>query len=90
LKIIESRHVATLALVGWYLLMPPWYEDKRAPDWNAPLNQWVINQSFDTAGECETIRLKLIKKDFSSDAMVNHRARVSACVSTDDPRLKEK
>jgi len=37
---MNIRHAAALALVGWYLLMPPW----GTTDWNtsAPLTEWNV------------------------------------------------
>jgi hypothetical protein len=80
------RDAAALALVGWYLLMPPWYQGKREPDFNAPLSEWVINQS--TANECEDILMSFQGKSQTSDSSIDRRRRASACVPTDDPRLK--
>src|SRR6185312_12144148 len=35
---MKPRHAAALALVGWYLMMPPW---NPALDANAPLSKWA-------------------------------------------------
>ena len=37
------RKAAAFALVGWYLMMPPWGK------LNAPLSEWVVYRSFDSA-----------------------------------------
>jgi hypothetical protein len=51
---LHSRHLAALALVGWYLMMPP--DSARIPhdvDADAPLSHWVIVTSFDSEDNCE-------------------------------------
>ena len=50
----KSRHLAALALVGWYLMMPP--DSAKIPhdvDADAPLSHWVIVTNFDTEDNCE-------------------------------------
>jgi hypothetical protein len=49
-----NRHVATFALAGWYLMMPP--DSSKIPhevDATAPLSRWSIVTSFDTSEKCE-------------------------------------
>ena len=51
---VKTRHAAALALVGWYLMLPP--TDGPGlfgvnPD--APIARWEIQTGFDTARECE-------------------------------------
>jgi hypothetical protein len=54
---MNLRHAAALAMMGWYLILPPMPMDSvtgigpTAPD--APLSKWTIIESFDTAGDCE-------------------------------------
>ena len=43
-----------LAAVGWYLMMPPWGK------LNAPLSEWVVYQSFDSAEVCTVARKSLV------------------------------
>jgi hypothetical protein len=52
------RHAAALALVGWYLLIPPVFspmgDHPRAfNDLNASLNRWDIQASFESDTSCE-------------------------------------
>lgn len=57
---MKPRHAAALALVGWYLMLPPLRVEGPASDPNtpveadtkAPLSQWTIVLGFDTAKEC--------------------------------------
>jgi len=72
---MKLRHAAALALVGWYLTMPPVNPvDERAArlnsdgymksgkwtvELNAPLVQWTIDERFDTTSGCEVARTRL-------------------------------
>ena len=50
----KSRHLAALAFVGWYLMMPP--DSARIPhdvDPNIPMARWITITSFDTEDKCE-------------------------------------
>jgi hypothetical protein len=47
---MRVHHVAALALVGWYLMVPPGPLDHRRFD--APLWQWPMLRGFDSASEC--------------------------------------
>ena len=51
---LKSRHLAALAIVGWYLMMPP--DSARIPhdvDSETPLSRWITVTSFDTEDTCE-------------------------------------
>ncbi len=89
---MNCRHVAALALVGWYLLLPT-----NSP--KAPLSQWKQAQSFDTAADCEAytnVTMTKIQNGFYDStipdpgdlAIFKNLMVNSLCVSTDDPRLK--
>jgi len=90
---MKLRHAATLALgLGWYLMMPPvsqngdYYADSKAP-----LGQWTIQSSHDTARKCEKARAKL-KDEMSQPhgriGSVSSFLTMATCVASDDPRLK--
>ena len=55
MKNLKSRHhLAALALVGWYLMMPP--DSPKIPhdvDTNTPIARWITITSFDTDESCE-------------------------------------
>jgi hypothetical protein len=90
------RHVVALALVGWYLMMPPLRELQ------APLSRWRIYKAFDTAEACEhelVAEQRWVKsgsKDrkvltYSQDGKEQYFDGLAGqCVATDDPRLKGK
>jgi hypothetical protein len=103
---ITLRHAAALALVGWYLMVPPLVEpDKRAVDHQAPLGAWLMMKSFDSASGCqrtmEAMQSAPPKPETHIEGLTEDQRRTAAkvakdwmdsmlCVSTDDPRLKEK
>ncbi len=68
---MKLRHVAALALVGWYLMMPP-IPDHGEPD--PPISQWEIRYSFDSAASCQAL-LNALKTDVTRS--VKRKFRVS-------------
>jgi hypothetical protein len=53
---MKPRHAAALALVGWYLMVPPRAQDG-SPNIRAPLPKWnQASNGFDTASECSMAR----------------------------------
>jgi len=51
---MKLRHAAVLALVGWYLMMPPYRTWKEAGGLDdPPLSLWIQEGQFDTATECQ-------------------------------------
>jgi hypothetical protein len=92
---MKPRHAATLALLGWYLMVPPPY-GWLSPD--APIAQWKEWQAFDTATQCEAAHDKMIadgqKTVFDShategDKTLAYEFITSQCVEADDPRLRK-
>jgi hypothetical protein len=91
---MNSRHTAALALVGWYLMTPPL---TKTGDVNleAPLAQWKITNSFDTAIDCRTVLLQVQgylpnpETGKKGPITTNPRQTNLVCIATDDPRLKE-
>jgi hypothetical protein len=51
---MKPRHAAALALIGWYLLLPP--KEGLIVKPAAPMRDWKIEQSFKTIRECEDFR----------------------------------
>jgi hypothetical protein len=96
------RHAAALALVGWYLMVPPW-NGPDSFDEKAPFNTWEQIDVYDSATDCSRYRVKDIeiiskssgllplRSDVGRDAKsVRNRLVASRCIASDDPRLKEK
>lgn len=56
---MRLRYAAALALVGWYLLLPPWVARNKF-DAHAPLSKWQKSGKFDTEDACTLMRSALI------------------------------
>lgn len=60
---MNLRHAAALAVVGWYLMVPPPSVDPSTrlpttkPNLDAPLKYWEKFQDFDSAQDCDSARL---------------------------------
>ncbi len=82
---MNPRHAAALALVGWYLMVPP--------NGGGPVSgKWIINSSYDSAKECEKAGEKL-RENTQYVLRRNPDApgiefMAATCIATDDPRLK--
>jgi hypothetical protein len=97
---MNFRHAAALALVGWYLMVPPPVIHSSVPvDLDAPLSKWGIFSAHDSAAECEqglVAFYKLAKTELLAnpsderDRIRFYQLESSQCVASDDPRLKEK
>ena len=88
---MKVRHAAALALVGWFLMVPPQVCPKNVfnqvpcgRDLNAPLNKWLSRGYFDSADDCDD-RLRTMKSPFPPGApsIVDEYQ----CVYEGDPRL---
>jgi hypothetical protein len=55
---IKPRHAAALALVGWYLMLPPWNQQKQ-PAVEAPIAQWQRVALYATVATCEKNRSRM-------------------------------
>ena len=101
---MKPRHAAALALVGWYLMLPPINSWPGTPwiDRNAPLSKWTMQAAFNSAHDCETARGKH-ETDFAfavnSEMAKRHETDPNPssqiddgalCIASDDPRLKGK
>jgi hypothetical protein len=97
------RHASALVLVGWYLMLPPVNPNNLSVDSDAPIAQWEIGNSFDSASQCDALRLQVRAASNSraryDDAKSQQhpplsysewqkRLKAAVCIATDDPRLK--
>ncbi len=89
-------HIAALAALGWYLLIPPWSQNNA--DTKAPFNLWEQFASYDSARQCESEKQNLFVSDSATltdvsraeKARLGNRAeqfRAARCIAADDPRL---
>jgi len=99
---MKPRHAAAVALVGWYLICPPLrFEHPENPSdtgkvlLDAPISEWVVQGSFDSAADCEQAKSEFRAQ--SAHWLLPKPSLVSAerlgkafCIATDDPRLKRK
>lgn len=92
---MKLPHAAALALVGWYLMLPPVHNG--TADLSVPLSKWEIAFVFDSATDCDHSHQAqvvnaaiFLKKKMPSEA--EHDAAVKfldgQCVASDDSRLK--
>jgi hypothetical protein len=86
---MRLRSSIALALIGWYLMVPPLsLHGSSAVDINAPLSNWHIFQSFDSVSECEALRQRITQGEKGTPYY--QAILTSACIASDDPRLKKK
>jgi hypothetical protein len=76
---MKLRHAAALALVGWYLMIPP-ANPNGERDAFAPMIEWKVIDQFKSDRQCEGIRLQLIER-----MPLMEPAR---CIRSDDPRIQ--
>ena len=90
----RTKPASALALVGWYLLIPPWAvmgsEMRPIPDPDALLSKWVNEGNFDSAGVCDHALSQFLNAAQRKPLPDRSRANFAQCVATDDPRLKGK
>jgi hypothetical protein len=101
--VVKLHHAAALALVGWYLMVPPLGTDGM-PDSKAPLSRWTIavSGSYDTARACKErisddlgalSNYALKHPEQSDDPHIKNveQTRFSEqCIASDDPRLRDR
>ena len=91
----KLRHAAALALVGWYLMVPPPHSKRIRP---APLSEWSIYKTYESVDVCYYSRTGIasgILQDAPPDFVARFDGRFmdifeqAKCIASDDPRLKE-
>ena len=98
--LMKPCHAVALALVGWYLMIPPLDRDNK-PETNIPLSEYWQHQAYDSAKECEASktayqRLYLDRWKKNLDKMGQYWQGMTEsllqgfCVESTDPRLKGK
>jgi len=85
-------HAAALALVGWYLMVPPTSRDFPMGNADAPLSQWAKRPTtYRDKAECEHVLDQQRRLWNAKNKQVKVRFYKQAqCVAIDDPRLKGK
>ena len=98
---MNIRHAAALALVGWYLMVPPRIPGTGEVNKGVPLSQWTKRRLFPHDEGCEAAKTRLRQEALAAqtqnDAADPRRGRnpelhcvlcKAQCVAEDDPRLK--
>jgi hypothetical protein len=87
---MKLRHAAAFALMGWYLMVPPFNGSTWKVDTRAPIQSWRKARAFDTVKDCESYRGQVIEtfarlhddvRDKTSEALASI-SFFSVCAST--------
>ena len=97
---MNLRHAAALALVGWALMLPPYYikpgNTGTGVNPTAPWTDWFKADSFDTLKKCVEFQIDIIRAgarmkltaessaDPKSERLVSEQFLASQCVPTTD------
>ena len=99
---MNPHHAAALALVGWYLMMPPVNPNNMRVNTDAPISDWEIRNSFDSASQCERLRVQVHaasnnRAKYDARKSQQHpllsyvewqkRSKAAVCISAHDPRI---
>ncbi len=103
---MKPRHAAALALVGWYLFVAPstgMYNlaDGMVRNPTVPLAYWEVRGHYDSLDDCREEAIKLFPEPvfmkkrrlygLTKEHLYSYGVkRGYACVSSSDPRLKER
>jgi hypothetical protein len=88
------RPAAAVALVGWYLMVPPVVSGGGTiyADRSVPLSKWKIHSAYDSAQHCEMAKAQEIKaakqKQGEAESYALESSYYSECIEADDPRLQ--
>jgi hypothetical protein len=87
-------HTTALALLAWFLFLPPSYADHH-PDTKAPLSLWFkANHRFSSLSECQKAKQDLVELHVKPYSSEHEREKAegemaAVCISSDDPRMKQ-
>jgi hypothetical protein len=93
---MKSRHAAALALVGWYLMLPPTHGGFLHFYTDEPLNKWCQGNYSETLVECKQGQQQRIRELIAAGQKEPQRLKDASywtkgqCVAEDDPRLRPK
>jgi hypothetical protein len=80
---MSLRHATALALMGWYLMVPPgsckpqWVSESKPVPCAAPLSEWIVTLSFSSVEKCDAER--------NADIRYGNQAVANANSSADKP-----
>jgi hypothetical protein len=89
MRAMKPHHAAGLALIGWYLMLPPHHVRnlRVTVSADAPLREWKILKPFDKAVDCDHELTQRIMD--CGNCPLDSLWLSAQCVATDDPRLEE-
>src|SRR5262249_45959446 len=99
---MKPCHTALLAVLGWYLMVPPISESPSILDpqksthetpailRNAPLSGWRVLDTFESNALCEQERRSLARyaSAVKDPDLERQASGFAQCISTEDPRLR--
>ncbi len=81
------RKAASVALMGWYFMVPPTPQAFQSNDPRA-ISNWEVEARLDTEAGCRTMLAERIKQARDNgSAALSAEAKHALCVPTDDPRV---
>jgi len=95
---MKATHIVGLALVAWYLMVPPLVNEPFKIDTEAPMSSWKVYRTFNTAEECKKSKSSAQSKYqhtvTAPSGTIKRGTRAFAlqmvfaqCVKSDDPSL---
>lgn len=93
---MKLRHPAALALVGWYLILPPLDYSRAEIILKAPLRDWETFQSFETAKDCNEFHATyvrnvavstFVRNDSEEDARVDRESHWQSGTAAKNRRI---
>jgi hypothetical protein len=95
---MKATHAAALALVAWYMMVPPLVNEPYKIDTEAPMSSWKVYRTFHSADECRGVlssaQSKYKPTATAASGTIQRGTRAFAlqmvfaqCVRSDDPVL---
>jgi hypothetical protein len=87
---MKPRHAAAVALVGWYILVPPpACLQSQTPDLHASLSKWAPVEMYPSARTCSEglSDLRYLAQHPRPSAYASKNLAYGRCIASDDPRL---
>ena len=80
---MKARDAAALALVGWYLILPPvhrrYYDSKPFVDKQTSIRNWEVRGNFDSVTDCaKAIKQSQVNAQHQREADLEKAARMDA------------
>ena len=91
---MRIRHAAALALVGWFLMLPPTHGGYSHFYTDEPLRKWCRGDYSDTLGGCRQLQQRRIRQFIAAGRKEPIRRKdadyyaLGQCIAEDDPRLE--